>query len=204
MEMADMQMKRGRLLVLVPNEDMDEVRYARKARQVAVANNLDIQFISLNHSPEDEAQARRKLVTLSGIAGTTSITSDFTLRDVPSWLDVIQMEFTAEDHILCPTEINSNSFYPKESEDLRARLNGRVHFIPGMMTSSDRERIERITRIVLNWAGILTVIAVGFLLEVDFDRQIVGLGKTLAEIAVFAIEIGILWWWNTFVNRFNY
>jgi hypothetical protein len=204
MEMADMQTIAGKLLVLVPVDELDESRYARKARQLAEAHNLDILFIGINQSAESEPQARLKLVTLSGIAGTNSISSSFTMVDASSWLDVIRREFKPGDRIMCPSEFNTNSFYMKDSEDLRSALAGKVHFVSGMLTSSDRERIEKITRLILNWGGILAIIALGFFLEVDFDSQTMGVGKTVAEIAIFTAEIGLLWWWNTFVSRLNY
>lgn len=202
--MADMKTKTGKLLVLVPEDELDETRYARKARQLAETYKLDIRFIGLNQSAEMESQIRRKLITLSGIAGTETIGSSFTMVEASSWLDVLKKEFLPGDRILCPSEFNTNSFYMKESQETQAALAGKVHFVPGMLTSSDRERVEMVTRLILNWVGILAILAIGFFLEADFDRQTVGLVRTLAEITIFTGEIGILWWWNKFVNRLNY
>jgi hypothetical protein len=204
MNMADTIKNTGHLLVLVPDEELDEGRYARKARSIAESQNLAILFIGLTQSPESEAQMRRKLVTLSGIANSDSVKSDFMIHESSSWFNAVQQECDQQDFVLCPAELNTNSSLLGGTLDLRTELAGKIYFVPGMMPSSRQERLEKITREVLNWGGILVILTVGFLLEVDFDRQTIGIAKTISEVVILAAEIGILWWWNTFVNRLNY
>jgi hypothetical protein len=204
MKMAENLTTSGKLLVLVPEDELDETRYARKARALAEAQKLNIRFIGLIQSQEMESQMRRKLVTLSGIAGSESVAADFMEIDSSSWVEIIRKESNSQDFILCPEEFNADSFLNNENCDLRVEMAGKIYLAPGMMPSERQERLERATRNVLNWIGILAIITVGFLLEVNFDRQTVGLARTLTEIIVFTAEIGILWWWNTFVNRLNY
>jgi hypothetical protein len=204
MKMADKLTTTGRLLVLVPEDELDESRYARKARALAEVQKLNIRFIGMVRTPEMESLMRRKLVTLSGISGSESAEADFIESGLTSWVEIIQNECGTQDFILCPEEFNLDSFLNNDVCDLRSEMAGKIYMVPGMMPSDRQERLERATRNVLNWAGILAIIAIGFLLEVDFDRQTVGIARTLTEIIIFSAEIGILWWWNTFVSRLNY
>lgn len=202
--MTDKITKTGILLVLVPNDELDEGRYARKARLIAEAQKLSILFIGLAQTPEAESQMRRKLVTLSGIADSELVKSNFLIHESSTWFAVIQKECGPQDFVMCPDEFMADSFLISGTGDLRNKMAGRVYFVPGMLPSSRQEGLEKAAREVLNWSGILVILTVGFLLEVDFDRQTVGFAKTLSEVFVLAVEVGILWWWNKFINQLNY
>jgi len=202
--MADKITKTGTLLVLVPNEELDEGRYARKARLIAESQKLSILFIGLAQTPEAESQMRRKLVTLSGIADSELTKSSFVIHEAATWFAVIQQECGPLDFVLCPDEFMADSILINGTGDLRTRMAGKVYFVAGMLPSSKQEGMEKVAKEVLNWSGILVILAAGFMLEADFDRQTVGNARILSEVFILAVEVGILWWWNKFINRLNY
>jgi len=202
--MADKSTKTGTLLVLVPDEELDEGRYARKARLIAESQKLSIHFIGLAQTPEVASQMRRKLVTLSGIADSELVKSDFMIHESSTWFNVIQQECGPQDFVLCPDEFAADSFLVNGTGDLRTGMAGKVYFVAGMLPSSRQEGLEKAAKEVLNWSGILVILAAGFMLEADFDRQTVGNARILSEVFILAVEVGILWWWNKFINRLNY
>ena len=195
--------KMARLLVLVPNDDLDESRYARKARMTAELLQAEIVFIGLVNSGETDAPIRRKLVTLTGIAGSEASPADFRVQQSSTWLDALDEISSAEDFILSPKELEDRGDLKKAHRDMRSAFAGRTYLVSGMILPSDKERLDMVAKTVLNWAGILAILAVGFFVEAGFDQQMGGFLKTFAEVLVLFLEVGILWWWNSFVNRFN-
>ena len=192
----------GRLLVLVPDNEMDEARYAKKARILAESHNLPIVFIGLNRSPDSESQIRRKLVTLAGIAGSEKIQAGFLLINLGSWMEVLHEELGPLDNILCPDEFNTGHYLYTDSTEMKSLLKEKVYFVPNVVFSSDLERREEMSRAVLNWAGIIFLLVAGFMVEVDLDRQTTGFSRTIIQIVILAAEIVCLWFWNTlFIRR---
>lgn len=192
----------GRLLVLVPDNEMDEARYAKKARILAESHNLSIVFIGLNRSPDSESQIRRKLVTLAGIAGSEKIQADFLMINLEAWTEVLHKELGRLDYVLCPEEFNSGSRLYTNSADLKSMMNEKVYFVQDILISSDLERREEMSRAVLNWAGIIFLLVAGFMVEVGLDRQTTGFSRTIIQIVILTAEIVCLWFWNTlFIRR---
>ncbi len=192
----------GRLLVLVPDGELDEARYAKKSRSLAEVHNLDIVFIGLIRLPGMESQMRRKLVTLSGIAGSEKIKAEFKLLNLPTWVDVLHHELQPQDFIVCPEEFDAGTNLYTELAELKLLMKEKVYFIPGIFISSDLERREQLSWAVLNWAGIIFLLVAGFIIEVDFDHQTAGLPRILFQIILLAAEIASLWFWNTlFIRR---
>lgn len=197
---ANIQTK-GRLLVLVPDNELDEARYAKKARLLAESHHLPIIFWGLNHEPDMESQMRRKLVTLSGIAGSEKTRTDFKLLSFASWVDALQDELQAQDIIMCPEEFTSGPYLTTESDGLKSRMKEKVYFVPGVLISAEKVRRETLSWAILNWSGIIFLLVTGFLIEVDFDHQISGLSRTVFQIVILTIEIALLWLWNRLFLR---
>lgn len=194
----------GRLLVLVPDDELDEARYAKKARLLAESFHFPIVFLGLNHEPDKESQMRRKLITLSGIAGSEKTMTDFKLFSVASWVEVLQNELQPQDIIMCPEKFNSGSNLVTELDGLKSRMKEKIYFVPDILISSDQERREELSWAILNWAGILFLLVTGFFIEVDFDHQIAGVSRTIFQIVILTIEIALLWFWNRlFLQREN-
>ncbi len=191
----------GRLLVLVPDDELDEARYAKKARVLAESHNLPIVFLGLNNVPDMESQMRRKLVTLSGIAGSEKMRTDFKLLSFASWVDALQDELQSQDIIMCPEEFNSGPILTTESNGLKSRMKEKVYFVPGILISSDKDRRETLSWAILNWAGIIFLLVTGFMIEVDFDHQVSGLSRTVFQIVILTVEIALLWFWNRLFLR---
>ncbi|HEX7555053.1 MAG TPA: hypothetical protein VF338_00405, partial [Leptolinea sp.] len=57
---------RSKLLVLVPEDELDEVKFAKKSRSMAEYYDLDILFLGKVISFETEPFLRRRLITIAG------------------------------------------------------------------------------------------------------------------------------------------
>jgi hypothetical protein len=195
---------RSRLLVLVPEEELDEAKYAQKARSLAEQLDLDIVFLGMVNSQETESLIRRKLVTLSGIASTGSSNSRFTEFKHHNWLEMSKREFKPGDYILCPKESNAADALYKAGEVLNSQFGNNVFFTSGIITPNSREKFEEVTKQVLNWAGVLIILVTAFIVEAGVDGQTSGWVRIVCEIVLVGLEIVILWMWNLFVSRLNY
>ncbi len=195
---------RSRLLVLVPDEELDEAKYAQKARSLAELLNVNIAFLGKIHSQDTEPLLRRTLVTLSGIASTSSMKSEFFEYANPTWMEIVTQEFNPGDYILCPKEMVDFISDINQSESLKSRFETRMLFVPGMVASQRNQRLEEFFIQTRNWMGILIIIGAAFGLEVSFDSQTVGWIRILGEVFLVSVELIILWFWNAYINRLIY
>jgi hypothetical protein len=195
---------RSKLLVLIPDEDFDEVRLAKKAQSLAEYFDLDIQFIGKIDSFETEPSLHRKLVTLSGIAQTGFLTASFFSSTDHSWLKIVRGEFKSGDYILCCDEIllrgNPFSIRPL-SGDLRQKYGAALLTIKGFLESADGRHPKSILMPITNWVGIFIIITVAFILEFSFGHSTFGWMRIFGEFSIVGLEILSLWFWNSLTNR---
>ncbi|GAP20976.1 hypothetical protein [Leptolinea tardivitalis] len=195
---------RSKIIALVPDCDLDEARYARKVRALATSMHMDVLFLSMVRSDEREASIRRRLITLAGIANINPIKASFATSHFPTWIEIASKEFNTGDYVMYPAEIEPLISDDPRNESLQSQYGSRACPVYGMITSSTKERMEYLTRQILEWVGIIVIIIGAFLLEAGFDLQVTGWIRTLVEISLLALEIGFLWFWHFFISKLHY
>lgn len=199
----NMEEVRSRLLVLVPDYELDDAKYARKARMVAESMNLDMVFLGMIQSRETEAQLRRKLIMLSGIAGISGTNSLFRTFSCPNWLEITAQVFKPGDSIYCPEEMTVLKSFSNAGETMQTRYGEKLILAHGMVSPLNKHRFEEISLQVLNWIVILIILAAGFGLEASFDSQTAGFNRILGEIVLVGLEVFFLSFWFRFFHKLH-
>jgi hypothetical protein len=198
------QSRHSRLLVLVPENEVEEVRYARKARSLAEYYNLDILFIGNTTSYETEMANRRKLITLAGITNNGIFKTDFVSKLSNSWIKTITEIYAVGDYILCPKEIiQPKGLFNRQLlwEILISSYGSKVIAINGYVIPENSKSRQKTLLPFLYWAGIITIFCVSFGLEANLGNHSFGWIRILGEGSLVVGEIFSLWLWNLFLNR---
>lgn len=191
------------LLVLVPEGDLDEVRYAKKARALAEMYHLNTTYIGMVQSAETEMETRRRLIRLSGLTEVDDVHSEFILEKGSTWPEIVARHFKPGDHLLCPRELEDTLIKSRQDQSLRGRYGLDLSLVAGMIPSSRDEKFERWLLNILNWAGILLILGIAFIVEIDFDRQTVGALRIAGDVMIAGLELIVLVVWYRLFQKIH-
>lgn len=195
---------RSRLLVLVPDHELDEARYAKKARSLADYYQLDIVFLAKLPEIIDESYLRRRMITLVGISTTDVISSKFVISHQKRWTNIIKNEYKPGDYVLIAKDL-------LEIHGLFQRFNVTEEFVKKFGSNAiisneyiapdPKSGLTRAVLPIIYWIGILAILVASFFVEANIGQHTFGWIRTLAEISIVVIEIFSLWVWNSIASR---
>jgi hypothetical protein len=195
---------RSRLLVVVPDHELDEARYAKKARSLADYYQLDIVFLGKLSEINDESYLRRRMITLAGISTTDVISSNFIISYQKRWKSIITKEYKPGDFVLIQKDLLEihglfHRFNVSEEISKKFGLNTIINneFIPANPESG----IVKAILPIIYWIGIMAILVISFVVESSIGQHTFGWIRTLAEISIVGIEIFSLWIWNSIASR---
>ena len=190
-----------RLVVLVPDVDLDETALARRIWSLASPNKLSVLYQGVARSPADEPRARRRLATLAALTRDDSIKAGTGLALETDWLGALMPQLCSGDLIVCHAEQKLSSWrgtLPLGGQLCQA-LQAPVHLLSGFYAGDPAEPAHRLGRVVF-WGGAVAILAVAFWLQV----QITALPRNWAESALMALsvvaECGLIGLWNRAFN----
>jgi hypothetical protein len=195
---------RSRLLVIVPENELDEARYAKKARSLADYYQLDIVFLGKLSEINNESYLRRRMVTLAGISTTDVISSNFIISHQKRWKSIIIKEFKPGDYVLIPKDLfEIHRFFHRfnVSEEISKKFGSNAIITSEFLTPIPGTGISRAIPPIIYWIGILAILVVSFIVEASIGRHTFGWIRSLAEISIVGIEIFSLWVWNSIASR---
>jgi len=195
---------RSRLLVIVPDNELDEARYAKKARSLADYYQLDIIFLGKLTESNEESYLRRRLITLSGISTTDVIASSFIVAHQRKWNSIISKEYKTGDYLLIPNDLfEIHGLFQKYnvSEEISKKYGSKTIISNDFLVPVPGSGVLKALLPVFYWIGILTILVVSFGLESSIGQHTFGWIRTLAEISLVGIEIFCLWVWNSIASR---
>lgn len=181
----------SRLIVLVPEFEMDAALLARKVHDVAKALESRVQLIGLSKDAAHEPGVRRRLVTLSAMVETSAILVESKVEVGSSWLNAIQQYWHQGDVIVCFAEEPSGFGNMPLHQILQSNLNATVYVLSGIPMQKEHSHPTWLPGI-LAWTGSIGII-LGFLwLQVNLiqpAQNVLFYGSLLAEA-------GSIWAWN--------
>jgi hypothetical protein len=191
-----------RLVVLVPNTDVDEVELAHRIWSLASPRGLDVLFLSLIGEAQAELQARRRLATLAAVTRDdwTRIETRFEMSR--NWLEAVEHVWQRGDLIVCHAE----QMIPKWGLGRQALapaivscLNLPTYILSGFYPKLPTDRPNRFARVLLGVPPLLLLVGF-FALQVQIDRQTQGwLSIVLLSLSV-CVELGLFLAWHRWMN----
>jgi hypothetical protein len=190
-----------RLIVLVPELDLDETALARRIWNLAAPNKLAVLYLALSPSAADEPHARRQLATLAALTRDEQVTVNTALAVETDWVSALRPLQRSGDLAVCHLEQTAPSWRGAQplGQALCQSLRIPVHLLEGFY-AGDPAKATHPAPPLMFWGGAVVILACAFWLEV----QISTLPKNWVEGALMAFavvaECGLIGWWSRGFN----
>jgi len=183
-----------RLLVLVSGVDVDDITLTRKIWELAKPQGLEVVLLGLCNHFDQEAQLRRKLVTMASSIQDETIRTDFLIGYGNNWLKLTKQEWRSGDIFACGSEQYINLWGSSLSQTLTSNFKTPVYVLSDF--HSPTRPIPKILSTAAFWLGSITIIAIFFEVEFKAAQLPQDWAHTfLLYLCVFT-EVGFLWIWN--------
>lgn len=185
----------SRLIVLVPDSELDPALAARKIREVAKAMESRIQLLGLSVDAAHEPRIRRQLVTLAAMLEDSTIFVESKIEYGKDWLNAVRFHWQRGDVIVCFSEQLSGASGKSLSRILESNLNAAVYVIAGVGQQKKSQPSAWLYN-ALAWSGSIVLILVFFWAQVQLTQPPQNTLHTfLLYLSLFA-EVGSIWTWN--------
>jgi hypothetical protein len=190
-----------RLVVLVPDRDVDQAALARRIWNLAAPNKLSVLFLGLSTSSSEEPQARRQLATIAALTRDEWVKVSTALVVETDWLGALRPQVRGGDVIVCHTEQTLPGWRASQplGHALCQLLQVPVYLLEGFYAGDPAQSAHPLAAVAF-WAGAVAILVLAFWLQV----QINALPKNWAESTLMAIsvvaECGLIGLWSRVFN----
>ena len=192
----------SRLLVLVPDLDLDEAGMAQRVWSLAEPRSLPVLYLGMSAEPFRESLVRRRLATLAAATRDSRIQVNTRYLPVHNWLEAVRVTCQPGDLIVSPPEqalsLPSNGDR-SERTALSAAARAPVHVLPDLVFNARPDRGRRLKGWVF-WPVSLAILA-GFLwLQAQIDQAANGSVQIILLSMSVLAEGGLLLLWHTLTS----
>ena len=186
-----------RLVVLVPDQDIDEAELARRVWSMASPRGLGVLFLSLRHGDVEEPHLRLRLATLAAMTRDRRVHVDTHLRHERDWVQAVQNLWQTGDLVVCDAAQSLNEWNGRRSLGLTltSELKVPVCLLAGFHLQTPARRVNPLARLVYGIAPLI-IIAGFFLIQVQLDRVSSGWAHTILMSISVLVELGLIWVWS--------
>jgi hypothetical protein len=187
-----------RLVVLVPNVDLDEAALARYIWRLAAPRQLAVLYLGWTAGPETEAQLRRRLANLAALTRDEGVGVSARPATGEGWLPALRGVWRPGDLIVAHSELHvrlGGLIARPLGAALLAALEAPVYVLTGFVPPDQRPALHWGARLV-NSGLFAAIIMLFFALQAALLRLP---GRPVASLLVglsVMIEFALLWGWN--------
>ena len=186
-----------RLIVLVPDADVDYAAATRRVWKLAVEMESRILFIGLCKDAADEPGLRRHLITMTAMVQDGKASAEACVEIGTSWIMTVKRNYQPGDLVVCFPEQGAGLLQKPLSQVLQSSLKMPVYFISGIFP--EKPGLTWHSQVTL-WAGYMGIIFAFCLLQF----RIVQLPNDGVQSALLILstlpEFWLIWVW---ANLFN-
>lgn len=191
-----------RLLVLIPDQDTDETKLARRIWGLASPRHLAVVYLSLTSDALTEARARRRLATLAAVTRDDWVNVQTQLLVGADWGRAVRAWWRPGDLVVCHAEQMVpdgwlGMWRRPLGQMLALTLKAPVYLLTGFYESLPIPTARRLNRI-MSWSIPLLILIGFFLIQVQIEQQVTGWLRTTLLSASVALEFGLVGLWNRF------
>ncbi len=187
-----------RLVVLVPDQDVDEVHFSRAIRGVMLPETTHVVLVTAVNSVESELAARRRLAIISSQVSDFYVYVEARIVWHRTWIAAARETAGEGDQIACPPELTSRVGLRKREpldETIARRLGLKVIPLPGFFTKSRTPLTQALLQVGY-WAVILAIVAGFFVLESGTSQAAPGLVGQVIVVLLMIFELGAIYLWT--------
>ena len=195
-----------RLVVLVPNVDVDEAELATRIWSLASPRWLEVLFLSIFRSPETESLARRRLTLLAAITSDDRTHVETRLEPGGNWIQIVRRHWQPGDLIVCHAEQMLSGWSGGRRSLAKAivsALNNPVYVLSGFYPELPTERPKWLARL-LAWLPAFALLVIFFMLQVRITQGTTGWVQTALLCLSVIVEFGLIGAWEHFLIVRNY
>lgn len=182
-----------RLIVLVPNPDIDPSALTQRVWNLAEDMGAHIKFVGLCHESSQELSFRRTLAAMSAMMNYDKVSADTEILFGKDWLRTLKSQLQQGDMIVCWKDQDAGLLKNPLSQMLRSDLDTPLYIMSGLRSKSNVQ--PWITQVIA-WSGFLVIVG-GFLgLQIKLYQHITGWTMPLMVLST-AIEFWLIWAWNS-------
>jgi hypothetical protein len=180
-----------RLLVLVPDLDIDEADLAQRVWALAEPRRLPVLYLSATADDDHTSVVHRRLATLAAITRTDWLHVETCHSVTRNWPEAIRAVWQPGDLIV---------FIPQGISPVTVAVWPTPAYpLSDMKVSPPPQRRQRLARLAF-WPVALTTIAAFFWIQVLIEQTAQGLARTLLLLLSFGVELGLLLLWNSLLS----
>jgi hypothetical protein len=184
-----------RLLVLVPDLDIDEADLVQRVWALAEPRRLPVLYLSATADDDHASVVRRRLATLATITRTDWPHVETCHSVTRNWPEAIRAVWRPGDRIV---------FIPQGISPATVAVLPTPAYLPAyplsdMKVSRPSQRRQRLARLAF-WPVALTTIAAFFWIQVLIEQTAQGLARTFLLLLSFGVELGLLLLWNSLLS----
>jgi hypothetical protein len=184
-----------RLVVLIPNLDIDEAEVAREIWKLAFPPELAVLFLGLCPSINEEPRVRRRLATVAALTRDTKVPVEIRLEFGRNWIGKLETVLEAGDIVVCHAE-QRTGIWRQPLELVLSRLNIPILTLKGFIPSMYKSPPTFLRESVF-WLASIAILSVFFLLQIQILRiSEEWVRDTMLSLSVL-IEFGLIWVWSS-------
>lgn len=184
-----------RLVVLVPNLDLNEVQLAREVWEMALAPRLAVLLISLCSDLSEESLIQRRLINLAAMIRDPRIVVETHIEYGRNWVRGVKSVFTEGDVILCHEEQSVGIKRTPLTEVLKA-AHAPVWTLSGYHPTNIPSHPRWLSSVIF-WSVALAVMAGFFYLQVQVNQITDSVARYVVLCLSALAEIGTLSIWSS-------
>ncbi|MFN8594584.1 MAG: hypothetical protein U0559_00120 [Anaerolineae bacterium] len=187
-----------RLVVLVPDQQVDDAALAKRVWSLAVSRRLAVTYLGLARDVDAEMRLRRELSLLLALTRDDRLTVDARPVAGRSWLKALQSEVRPGDVLVCMASHQIHRWGRKDQSAAQMiEMNGvypvlELRDVPIAVS-------ERPSRLQLMWQAVPLVIIGGFFqIQVLIAQAARDWPRTALLCISVGAEVGLIWMWESF------
>ena len=187
-----------RLIVLIPDQDIDEVELARRIWTLASPRGLAVVFLGLCRAAAEEPRMRRRLVTLAAVTRDKQVKVETRLEFDADWLRRVNAVWRTGDIVVCHAEQATRVWGIGRrplSQALASSLKAPVYVLSGFCSEGPAPA-SGLAASLISWAVPLAIIVAFFWLQVQIDQLSEDWAQTTLLYLSVLVEIGLIWMWH--------
>jgi|SRR4026207_22376 hypothetical protein len=182
-----------RLIVLVPDADLDYAAATRRVWELANELGAHIQFIGLCKDVVQESSLRRQLVTMTAMVQDGNTSAKAKIEFGNNWVNVVKSNWQVGDMIVCFAERHAGLLYGPLSQILESNLNFPVYILSGLYLQKSKS--NWLSQVMV-WSGFIGIIICFCMLQLKIVQLPEGGFQNILLILSIIPEFWLIWIWN--------
>jgi hypothetical protein len=183
-----------RLIVLFPASETDTPELDHRIWEIARSLKLNVLLLSLSNSYDEEAQLRRKLITMAAVIKDPYISTEIMIEHGNNWVKQVSKIWRNGDVTACYAGHKVGLMRKPLDQVLKSRLETAVYIISEYQPT--RDTFSMFISSASAWLGSLTIIGVFFWAEAKIVLLPQDWAHTVLIYAFVILEIFFVWLWN--------